>query len=357
MRILIVSDAWHPQVNGVVRTLTKTREVLERRGHAVEVIGPEQFRRVPCPTYPEIELSILPYRRLVKLIEAFGPDAIHIATEGPLGMAARKYCKRNDLIFTTAYHTKFPEYIHERTKLPLKWSYAFMRWFHGGSAGVMVATDSLAKSLSDWGFKNLKTWSRGVDIERFRPRSKDILDLPRPIYLYAGRVVVDKNIEAFLQLKLDGTKLVVGIGPDLEGYRAKYPEAVFAGYLENGHLASYFAAADVFVFPSLTDTFGLVLLEALASGVPVAAYPVTGPIDIVGPHPEVGALHEDLAVAIKNALGKSPEACRALALQYSWDACTDQFLNNLVPLEKAKPEPAARAESGKAPGKASVAAE
>ncbi len=265
MRILIVSDAWHPQVNGVVRTLTKTREVLERRGHVVEVIGPEQFRRVPCPTYPEIELSILPYRRLVKLIEAFAPDAIHIATEGPLGMAARKYCKRNDLIFTTAYHTKFPEYIHERTKLPLKWSYAFMRWFHGGSAGVMVATDSLAKSLSDWGFENLKTWSRGVDIERFKPRGKDILDLPRPIYLYAGRVVVDKNIEAFLQLKLDGTKLVVGIGPDLEGYRAKYPEAVFAGYLENGHLASYFAAADVFVFPSLTDTFGLVLLEALKS--------------------------------------------------------------------------------------------
>lgn len=348
MRILIVSDAWHPQVNGVVRTLTKTREVLERRGHVVEVVGPEHFRRFPCPTYPEIELSVLPYRRLVKLIGDFAPDAIHIATEGPLGMAARKYCKRNDLIFTTAYHTKFPEYIHERTGLPLKWSYAFMRWFHGGSAGVMVATDSLAKSLSDWGFQNLKTWSRGVDVERFKPRSKDILDLPRPIYLYAGRVVVDKNIEAFLQLRLDGTKLVVGTGPDLEGYRAKYPEAVFAGYLENGHLASYFAAADVFVFPSLTDTFGLVLLESLASGVPVAAYPVTGPIDVVGPHPEVGALHDDLEVAIANALGKSPEACRALALQYSWDACTDQFLNNLAPLARAQPEPAAKAEKAKA---------
>ncbi|WP_300304354.1 glycosyltransferase family 1 protein [Ferrovibrio sp.] len=348
MRILIVSDAWHPQVNGVVRTLTKTREVLERRGHVVEVIGPEHFRRFPCPTYPEIELSVLPYRQLVKMIGDFAPDAIHIATEGPLGMAARKYCKRHNLIFTTAYHTKFPEYIHERTGLPLKWSYAFMRWFHNGSAGVMVATDSLAKSLSDWGFRNLKTWSRGVDIERFKPRSKDILDLPRPIYLYAGRVVVDKNIEAFLQLRLDGTKLVVGTGPDLEGYRAKYPEAVFAGYLENGHLASYFAAADVFVFPSLTDTFGLVLLESLASGVPVAAYPVTGPIDVVGPHPEVGALHDDLEVAIANALGKSPEACRALALQYSWDACTDQFLNNLAPLETARPEPAAKAEKAKA---------
>lgn len=338
MRILIVSDAWHPQVNGVVRTLTKTREVLEKRGHVVEVIGPEKFRRIPCPTYPEIELAILPYRSLVKQIEAFAPEAIHIATEGPLGMAARKYCMRNKLIFTTAYHTKFPEYIHERCGLPLSWSYAFMRWFHNGGAGVMVATDSLAKSLTDHGFRNLRTWSRGVDVERFKPRSKDILDLPRPIYLYAGRVVVDKNIEAFLKLKLDGTKLVVGIGPDLEGYRAKYPEAVFAGYLENGHLASYFSAADVFVFPSLTDTFGLVLLEAMASGVPVAAYPVTGPIDIVGPHPEVGCLDEDLAVAIRGALGKSPEACRALALQYSWDACTDQFLNNLVPMQRPRRE-------------------
>jgi glycosyltransferase involved in cell wall biosynthesis len=337
MRILIVSDAWHPQVNGVVRTLTKTREVLEKRGHVVEVIGPGEFRRVPCPTYPEIELSILPYRKLVRLIEAFSPDAIHIATEGPLGMAARKYCKRHDLIFTTAYHTKFPEYVQERTGIPLSWSYAFMRWFHNGGAGMMVATDSLAQSLTERGFKNLRTWSRGVDIERFKPRPKDILDLPRPIYLYAGRVVVDKNVEAFLKLKLDGTKLVVGIGPDLEAYRAKYPEAVFAGYLENGHLASYFSAADVFVFPSLTDTFGLVVLEALASGVPVAAYPVTGPIDIIGPHPEVGALDEDLAVAIRGALGKSPEACRDLALQYSWDACTDQFLRNLVPLERPVP--------------------
>lgn len=337
MRILIVSDAWHPQVNGVVRTLTKTREVLERRGHVVEVIGPEHFRRIPCPSYPEIELAILPYRRLARLIEAFAPDAIHIATEGPLGMAARRYCRRNDLIFTTAYHTKFPEYIHERSGLPLSWSYAFMRWFHNSGAGVMVATDSLAKSLAGHGFRNLRTWSRGVDIERFRPRPKDILDLPRPIYLYAGRVVVDKNIGAFLGLKLDGTKLVVGIGPDLEDYRTRYPEAVFAGYLENGHLASYFSAADVFVFPSLTDTFGLVVLEALASGVPVAAYPVTGPIDIIGPHPEVGALDNDLGVAIGAALGKSPEACRALALQYSWEACTDQFLRNLVPLQRPVP--------------------
>lgn len=332
MRILIVSDAWHPQVNGVVRTLTKTVEVLQREGHAVEVIGPDRFRRFPCPTYPEIELAILPYRGLVRQIEAFAPDAIHIATEGPLGLAARKYCKRNGLIFTTAYHTKFPEYVHERTGLPLAWSYAFMRWFHNGSAGVMVATASLAESLAAHGFRNLKTWSRGVDIERFRPRPKDILDLPRPVYLYAGRVVVDKNIEAFLKLPLDGTKLVVGTGPDLADYRARYPEAVFAGYLENGALASYFAAADVFVFPSLTDTFGLVLLEALASGVPVAAYPVTGPLDVIGPHPEVGCLHDDLAVAIRGALGKSPEACRALALQYSWEACTAQFMNNLAPL-------------------------
>lgn len=334
MRILIVSDAWHPQVNGVVRTLTKTVEGLLKRGHAVEVIGPGEFRRVPCPTYPEIELAILPYRTLVQRIDVFGPEAIHIATEGPLGLAARRYCTRNGFAFTTAYHTKFPEYVEERAKLPLAWSYAFMRWFHNGSAGVMVATSSLADSLSARGFRNLRTWSRGVDTERFRPRDKGLLDLPRPIHLYAGRVVVDKNIEAFLKLDLPGTKLVVGIGPQLEEYRTKYPEAVFAGYLENGALASYFAASDVFVFPSLTDTFGLVLLEALASGVPVAAYPVTGPLDVVGPHPDVGCLHEDLAVAITGALGKSPEACRALALNYSWDACTEQFLQNLTPMRE-----------------------
>lgn len=339
MRILIISDAWHPQVNGVVRTLTKTVEGLLKRGLIVEVVGPSEFRRIPCPTYPEIELAILPYRALVKRIEAFAPDAIHIATEGPLGLAARRYCQRNGLAFTTAYHTKFPEYVEERAKLPLSWSYAFMRWFHGGSSAVMVATKSLAESLEARGFRNMRTWSRGVDTERFRPRDKSLLDLPRPIHLYAGRVVVDKNIEAFLKLDLPGTKLVVGIGPQLEEYRARYPEAVFAGYLENGALASYFAASDVFVFPSLTDTFGLVLLEALASGIPVAAYPVTGPLDVVGPHPEVGCLHEDLGEAIKGALGKSPEACRALALQYSWDACTDQFLANLTPLR----EPVARA--------------
>lgn len=335
MRILIVSDAWHPQVNGVVRTLTKTVEALSRQGHEIEVVGPGEFRRMPCPTYPEIELAILPYRALVRRIEAFAPEAIHIATEGPLGLAARRYCTRNNYAFTTAYHTKFPEYVEERAKVPLAWSYAFMRWFHNGSAGMMVATQSLADSLAARGFRNLRTWSRGVDTERFRPRDKSLLDLPRPIHLYAGRVVVDKNIEAFLKLDLPGTKLVVGIGPQLEEYRARYPEAVFAGYLENGALAGYFAAADVFVFPSLTDTFGLVLLEALASGVPVAAYPVTGPLDVIGPHPEVGCLHDDLGQAIKGALGKSPQACRDLALRYSWEACSAQFLQNLTPMRPA----------------------
>lgn len=335
MRILIVSDAWHPQVNGVVRTLTKTVESLSRQGHVIEVVGPGEFRRMPCPTYPEIELAILPYRALVRRIEAFAPEAIHIATEGPLGLAARRYCTRHNFAFTTAYHTKFPEYVEERAKVPLAWSYAFMRWFHNGSAGMMVATQSLADSLAARGFRNLRTWSRGVDTERFRPRDKALLDLPRPIHLYAGRVVVDKNIEAFLKLDLPGTKLVVGIGPQLEEYRARYPEAVFAGYLENGALAGYFAAADVFVFPSLTDTFGLVLLEALASGVPVAAYPVTGPLDVIGPHPEVGCLHDDLGQAIKGALGKSPQACRDLALRYSWEACSAQFLQNLTPMRPA----------------------
>ncbi len=341
MRIMIVSDAWHPQVNGVVRTLTKTREGLEAMGHVVELIGPGEFRTMPCPTYPEIELALLPYRGLARKIDAFAPDAIHIATEGPLGLAARRYCTRRGYAFTTAYHTKFPEYVAERARLPINWSYAFMRWFHGGSSAVMVATNSLADSLRERGFLNLRTWSRGVDVERFRPRDKSILDLPRPIHLYAGRVVVDKNIEAFLKLDLPGTKLVVGIGPQLEEYRAKYPEAVFAGYLENGALAGYFAAADVFVFPSLTDTFGLVLLEALASGVPVAAYPVTGPLDVIGPHPDVGCLDADLGRAIAGALGKSPEACRALALEYSWEACTRQFLGNLAPITPIQAQQAA----------------
>jgi len=332
MRIAIVSDAWHPQVNGVVRTLTKTREALAAMGHQVSVIGPDNFRRVPCPTYPEIELAVFPYAKLAAELEEMAPEAIHIATEGPLGLAARRYCLRRGFSFTTAYHTKFPEYLQERVRVPLAWPYAFMRWFHGASSGMMVATQTLADSLTARGFKNLRTWSRGVDTERFRPREKSIVDLPRPILLYAGRVVVDKNVEAFLQLDVPGTKLVVGTGPDLEAYRAKYPQAVFAGYLENGTLAAYMAAADVFVFPSLTDTFGLVLLEALASGVPVAAYPVTGPLDVIGPHKDVGCLDHDLATAVRGALGKSPEACRALALRYSWEACTQQFLNNLTPI-------------------------
>lgn len=337
MRIAVISDAWHPQVNGVVRTLSKTCEILARWGHDVEVIGPQDFRRIPCPTYPEIELAVLPYRQLATRLDRFAADAIHIATEGPLGLAARRYCQRRGFAFTTAYHTKFPEYVAERTGMPVNWAYAFMRWFHSGSSAVMVATKTLADSLHAHGFQNLRTWSRGVDTDRFHPRDKSFLDLPRPVYLYAGRVVVDKNIEAFLQLKLPGTKVVVGIGPNLEEYRTKYPQAVFTGYLENGMLAGHFAAADVFVFPSRTDTFGLVLLEALASGVPVAAYPVTGPLDVLGDHPEAGCLHEDLGEAIRGALGKSPEACRALALQYSWDACTGQFLANLAPVRAAAP--------------------
>jgi glycosyltransferase involved in cell wall biosynthesis len=335
MRILIVSDAWTPQVNGVVRTLQKTCRELGEMGHAVEVIGPDRFRTVPCPTYPEITLAIFPGPGVARAIEAFAPDAIHVATEGPLGLAARRYCIRRGFAFTTAYHTAFPEYIQARTRIPLSLGYGFMRWFHGASDAVMVATQSLQDRLAAHGFKRIKTWSRGVDTDVFKPRDKSYLKDPRPIALYAGRLALDKNIEAFLDADFTGTKYVVGTGPELERLKARYPQARFTGYIENGTLAAHIAAADVFVFPSRTDTFGLVILEALASGVPVAAYPVTGPIDVIGQTP-VGCMDEDLSRAMTGALGLSPQACRDHALAYSWAACTRQFLDNLSPMRPAR---------------------
>lgn len=331
MKIAIVTDAWAPQVNGVVRTLTKTCEDLTRLGHQIEVIGPDRFRTVPCPTYPEIRLALMPRQALTRAIDAFAPEAVHIATEGPLGLAARAYCRKRGLAFTTAYHTAFPEYIQARTRLPLAAGYAFMRWFHAASSAVMVATPSLEHRLARHGFARLRRWSRGVDTDHFKPGPKSYLSDPRPIMLYAGRIAIDKNIEAFLDLDLPGTKYVVGTGPHLAALKARYPEVRFTGFIENGTLAAHFAAADVFVFPSLTDTFGLVLLEALAAGVPVAAYPVTGPIDVIT-SPTIGRLDADLGQAVRGALGLSPEACRAHAMPYSWAACTRQFLDNLNPV-------------------------
>ncbi len=330
MRIAIVSDAWLPQINGVVRTLMRTMDELTARGHETRMISPDLFRNLPCPTYSEIRLAVLPARRLGALIDKFQPCAIHIATEGPLGHAARRYCLARRLPFTTAFHTRFPEYIKARTGLPLGAGYTVMRRFHAPSSGVMVATLSLEQELQGRGFHNLKRWSRGVDTSLFRPRDKSFLDLPRPIHLYVGRVAVEKNVEAFLKLDLPGSKLVVGGGPQLAEFRRRYPEAHFTGPREGEDLARHYAAADVFVFPSRTDTFGLVLLEALASGLPVAAFPVPGPLDVINGS-AVGFLDEDLAGAARRALGVAPEACRDYALQFSWQRSSEQFLSNLQP--------------------------
>jgi glycosyltransferase involved in cell wall biosynthesis len=331
VKLLIVTDAWHPQVNGVVRTLTTTRAELERLGHKVEVIAPDRFRTIPMPTYPEIRLALAPGRRVRRMIEEAQPDAIHIATEGPLGFAARRYCLKHKLPFTTAYHTRFPEYVRDRAPVPLSLSYAFIRRFHAPAHSVMVATASIEADLERRGFTNIRRWSRGVDTDLFRPGPKDLFaHLPRPIFISVGRVAVEKNIEAFLSLDLPGSKVVVGDGPQLAELKAKHPGVTFVGAKHGEDLARHYAAADVFVFPSRTDTFGLVLLEALASGLPVAAFPVPGPLDVIGDSP-AGVLSEDLRGACLQAVGIDPTVCRDHALGFSWQSCAQQFLANLRP--------------------------
>ncbi len=331
-RVLIVSDAWTPQVNGVVRTLSTIAEEMRALGIAVEIIGPDQFRTVPMPSYPEIRLALFPSRKLAKLIDAFAPDALHIATEGPLGIAARKFARKRGIAFTTAFHTRFAEYLQARTRIPVGLTYAWLRWFHGAGAGVMVATQSLRDELTARGFKNVRAWSRGVDLEAFHPEPKEDWNLPRPIFAYVGRVAVEKNLRAFLNLSLPGSKLVVGDGPQRKKLEREYPDTYFAGARHGAALAAAYAGADVFVFPSKTDTFGLVVLEALASGLPVAAYPVTGPMDILGESPRpVGALNENLRQAALDALNIDRAACRPHAETYSWTTCAARFLDNLVP--------------------------
>ncbi|MFY2763145.1 glycosyltransferase family 4 protein [Arenimonas sp. MALMAid1274] len=333
MKILIVTDAWEPQVNGVVRTLKSTRRELERLGHTVEFLTPLEFRTVPCPTYPDIRLSLLPGRKVRARIDAFAPQAIHIATEGPLGLAARSYALRHKLPYTTAYHTRFPEYVRARTALPLSVTYRFLRWFHGRAEAVMVPTEVVRRDLVDAGFAPDKVvlWSRGVDLDVFKPGPPMPHDLSKPIFLCVGRVAVEKNIEAFLRLDLPGTKWVAGDGPALPRLKAQFPEVHFTGVLGQAELATLYNAADVFVFPSRTDTFGLVLLEAMACGCPVAAYPVTGPVDVIGDSP-AGALDEDLRAAALRALTIPRELARAHAERYSWEACTRQFLSYLHPI-------------------------
>lgn len=340
MRIALVTDAWHPQINGVVRTLEKTIGWLQKEGHEVLVIEPSGFRTIPMPSYPEIRLSLFPGRRVAGMLDAFSPEAIHVSTEGPLGLAARKYAVRHGLPFTTAYHTRFPEYMRKRLPIPVSISYMWMRWFHNAAERIMVSTESLRGELADRGFKNLVIMSRGVDTDLFVPREhKDLLDGERPTFLYLGRVAVEKNIDAFLSLDLPGSKHVIGDGPALQSLRKAHPDVSFHGYMTGSDLVDHLASADVMVFPSLTDTFGLVILEALACGVPVAAYPVQGPVDIIE-NGRSGFVDENLRSAAAGSMYVSPDSCRARALEFSWERVGQQFFDNLVPVRSRGSEAA-----------------
>jgi glycosyltransferase involved in cell wall biosynthesis len=328
-RLLILTDAWAPQVNGVVRTLETLGKDLAAMGHEVRYGTPEGRFTLPLPTYGEIRLAIFPRRSLERMIRDFAPDAIHIATEGTIGLSARAICLTRSIPFTTSFHTRFPEYVNARFPfVPTSIVYRFLRWFHGPATAMMVATPSLKQELETHGFRNVRIWSRGVDVNVFRPAATHDLPYARPIWLYVGRVAVEKNIEAFLALDLPGTKVVIGEGPARAKLERAYPEAHFLGPKTGEDLVRHYAASDVFVFPSKTDTFGLVMLEALACGVPVAAYPVQGPRDVIGDAP-VASLDEDLKLACLRALDIPREACRAFAVSRSWRACTEQFLSNL----------------------------
>jgi len=338
MRILIVTDAWEPQVNGVVRTLKTTARELTAMGQEVQFLTPLEFRTLPCPTYPEIRLSLFPRAGVTRRIREFDPDVLHIATEGPLGMAARRFALRHDFPFTTAYHTRFPEYVHARLRLPLRWSYAWLRRFHAPSKSIMAPTQVVVDDLTAHGFENVRLWSRGVDADVFHPQHSQRLQSEPPIFLYVGRVAVEKNVEAFLELDLPGSKWVVGTGPALERIRARFPQVNYLGLLDREELAQVYAAATVFVFPSKTDTFGLVLLEAMACGLPVAAYPVTGPRDVIADSP-AGVMHADLRTACLEALKLRREDALARARLFTWRAATEQFFGHLHPRKRAASVP------------------
>lgn len=341
---MIVTDAWWPQINGVVRTLTELKVALERLGHTVSLVEPGGFRTVAMPGYSEIRLAINPKRKVGRLIEDLRPRSIHLATEGPLGLAARRHCLRRGYPFTSAYHSRFPEYIRKRLPIPLSLSYAWLRRFHASSRAVLVGSKSVAQILRQRGFDNLRLWSRGVDVEVFHPdcRSPGVSasdrsggpfgcealgkDFVRPVYLYVGRLAVEKNVEDFLELDLKGSKWVVGDGPLLPELKKRYPQARFVGYKHGKELARYYATADVLVFPSKTDTFGLVILEALACGTPVAAFPAPGPLDILTGS-EVDCLDDDLRRSVRRALSISSERCREFARRFSWTEVAQQFLS------------------------------
>jgi glycosyltransferase involved in cell wall biosynthesis len=327
MRVLIATDAWHPQVNGVVRTLTSLARAAQGLGVTIEFLTPEGFTSFPLPTYPGLRLALPSPVGIARRIERASPDAIHIATEGPIGHMVRRYCIQHGLPFTTSYTTRFPEYISQRLLIPESWSYAVLRHFHAAATVTMVSTPSLMAEFTARGFKNLGMWTRGVDTELFRPEHAIALDLPRPIFISVGRIAVEKNLEAFLSLDLPGTKIVIGQGPQEADLQRRFPDARFLGLLEDSVLAGHLAAADVFVFPSRTDTFGVVQLEALACGVPVAAFPVTGPRDVVADNP-IGVLDEDLRAACMGALHMSRQACRDFALTRSWENSARQFIGH-----------------------------
>ncbi len=342
MRIAICTDAWHPQVNGVVRSLSTTVTNLLARGHEVELVTPQQFRTVPMPGYKEIRLALVPRFGTRRTLTDFAPEIVHIATEGPIGWSARAWCLARGVPFTTAFHTRFPDYAALRTGLDAERFWPVMRRFHAPSRAVLVSTPTLGAELTSRGLPNWRLWTRGIDRELFRPGHAplpELTALPGPVLLCVGRVATEKNLPAFLDLKVPGHKVVVGDGPDLAALKARYPETIFTGALSGERLARAYCSADLFVFPSRTDTFGLVLIEALACGVPVAAYPVAGPLDIIGHNGRgpgddlpatIGVLDEDLALAVRKALHLDPLAAAVIGASYSWDRATDQFLAALT---------------------------
>jgi glycosyltransferase involved in cell wall biosynthesis len=336
VRLVLATDAWAPQTNGVVTTLKATIDTLTRMGHEVRVISPNGMFSIPAPSYPEIRLALWPGPHILREMRAFRPHAIHIATEGPLGFAVWRYCRHRRVPFTTSYHTRYPEYLRARWPIPVDVSYAWLRRFHGAATRTFVSSGSLNRQLSERGFQHLHLWRRGVDLERFHPGPPhpELANLPRPIMAYCGRLAVEKNIDAFLDLQVPGTKLVIGDGPQRPALAARHPDVKFAGYRYGAELASMVGSADVLVFPSLTDTFGLAMIEALACGVPVAAFPVPGPIDVIE-QGVTGVLHEDLAVAVRSALQLDRRVCAQHAAEFTWDAATTQFLAGLEPIPQA----------------------
>lgn len=332
MKIAIVTDSWHPLRNGVVTTLTALIPRLEERGHEVRVFHPHLFKTMPVPTYPEIRVALVSECLLAPMLSEYRPDAIHIVTECPMGLAGRRYCLKRKLNFTTSYTTRFDEHFAARIPIPKELVRRWLRWFHSAAAGTTVSTPSLEAELTAQGFKNLVRWGRGVDLSLFQPGSKDLYDLPRPISVNVGRVSAEKNLETFLDMNIPGTKVIIGDGPSLAPLKQQYPEVVFLGYLTGQDLADHLAAADIMVFPSVSETFGVVMIEAMACGLPVAAYPVMGPIDVVEQGVS-GWLSEDLRQAFDRALELDPEDCRRHALQFTLDKCCDQFEAALVPVK------------------------